>query len=211
MTDFTFMVRDTSYMFVTGPDVVKTVTNEVVTAEELGGALVHTAKSGVADGSYENDLECLLQMRRFIDFLPANNDCRRARMASRTTSIEREENSLDTLVPDNPNKPYDIRELILKVADEADFFEIQEGFAKNIVTGFGRVAGRTVAFVANQPMVLAGVLDIDAQPQGRTFRAFLRCVRDTDRHFRRRPGFPARYQPGIRRVDQAWCQASFRL
>ena len=171
MTDFTFMVRDTSYMFVTGPDVVKTVTNEVVTAEELGGALVHTAKSGVADGSYENDLECLLQMRRFIDFLPANNTAGVPEWPSHD-DIDREEPSLDALVPDNPNKPYDIRELILKVADEADFFEIQEAFAKNIVTGFGRVAGRTVAFVANQPMMLAGVLDIDASRKAARFVRF---------------------------------------
>ena len=167
MTDFTFMVRDTSYMFVTGPDVVKTVTNEVVTAEELGGASVHTAKSGVADGAYENDVECLLQMRRLIDFLPANNGAGVPEWPSHD-DIEREEPSLDTLVPDNPNKPYDVKELILKVADEGDFFELQEAFARNIVTGFGRIAGRTVGFVANQPMMLAGVLDIDAaaRPRG---------------------------------------------
>ena len=158
MTDFIFMVRDTSYMFVTGPDVVKTVTNEVVTAEELGGASVHTTKSGVADGAFENDVECLLQMRRLIDFLPANNEtaCRNGR---RRMTADRIEESLDTLIPDNPNKPYDIKELILKVADEGDFFEIASAYAKNIVTGFGRIDGRTVGFVANQPMVLAGVLD----------------------------------------------------
>jgi propionyl-CoA carboxylase beta subunit len=171
MTDFTFMVRDTSYMFVTGPDVVKTVTNEVVTAEELGGASVHTAKSGVADGSYENDVECLLQMRRLIDFLPANNGAGVPEWPS-YDDIEREEPSLDTLVPDNPNKPYDVKELILKVADEADFFEVQEAFARNIVTGFGRMAGRTVGFVANQPMMLAGVLDIDASRKAARFVRF---------------------------------------
>ena len=171
MTDFIFMVRDTSYMFVTGPDVVKTVTNEVVTAEELGGASVHTAKSGIADGSYENDVECLLQMRRLIDFLPANNEAGVPEWPS-YDDIEREEKSLDTLVPDNPNKPYDIKELILKVADEGDFFELQEAFAKNIVTGFGRIAGRTVGFVANQPMVLAGVLDIDASRKAARFVRF---------------------------------------
>ncbi len=171
MTDFTFMVRDTSYMFVTGPDVVKTVTNEVVTAEELGGASVHTAKSGVADGAYENDLECLLQMRRLIDFLPASNEAGVPEWPTQD-SAEREEPSLDTLVPDNPNKPYDIKELILKTADEGDFFEIAEAFAKNIVTGFGRIAGRTVGFVANQPMVLAGVLDIDASRKAARFVRF---------------------------------------
>src|SRR5256884_7202258 len=171
MTDFIFMVRDTSYMFVTGPDVVKTVTNEVVTAEELGGAVVHTTKSGIADGSYENDLECLLQMRRLLDFLPANNDAGVPEWPCQD-DCEREERSLDTLVPANPNKPYDIKELILKVADEGDFFELSEAFAKNIVTGFGRIAGRTVGFVANQPMVLAGVLDIDASRKAARFVRF---------------------------------------
>jgi propionyl-CoA carboxylase beta chain len=171
MTDFIFMVRDTSYMFVTGPDVVKTVTNEVVTAEELGGASVHTVRSGVADGSYENDVECLLQMRRLLDFLPASSQSGVPEWPS-FDDIEREEPSLDTLVPDNPNKPYDIKELILKVADEGDFFELQEGFACNIVTGLGRIAGRTVGFVANQPMVLAGVLDIDASRKAARFVRF---------------------------------------
>jgi propionyl-CoA carboxylase beta chain len=171
MTDFTFMVRGTSYMFVTGPDVVKTVTNEVVTAEELGGASVHTAKSGVSDGAYENDLECLLQMRRLIDFLPANYEAGAPKWPS-FDDIEREDKSLDTLVPDSPNKPYDIKELILKTADEGDFFELGEAFARNIVTGFGRIAGSTVGFVANQPMVLAGVLDIDASRKAARFVRF---------------------------------------
>src|SRR5437773_4466050 len=171
MTDFVFMVRETSYMFVTGPDVVKTVTNEVVTAEELGGAAVHTAKSGVADGAYDNDLECLLQMRQLIDFLPANNEAGVPEWPSQD-DIAREEASLDTLVPNNPNKPYDIKELILKVADEGDFFEFAEAFAKNIIIGFGRIAGRTVGFVANQPMVLAGVLDIDASRKAARFVRF---------------------------------------
>jgi propionyl-CoA carboxylase beta chain len=171
MTDFIFMVRDTSYMFVTGPDVVKTVTNEVVTAEELGGARVHTTKSAIADGAYDNDVECLLQMRRLIDFLPANNHVGVPEWPSHD-DLEREEKSLDTLVPENPNKPYDIRELILKVADEGDFFELSEAFAKNMVIGFGRIAGRTVGFVANQPMVLAGVLDSDASRKAARFVRF---------------------------------------
>src|SRR6266540_1351078 len=171
MTDFIFMVNGTSYMFVTGPDVVKTVTNEVVTAEELGGASVHTARSGVADGAYANDVECLLQMRLLIDFLPANNESGVPEWPSQD-DIERVEPSLDTLVPDNPNKPYDIKELILKVADEGDFFEIQEALAKNIVTGFGRIGGRSVGFVANQPMVLAGVLDSDASRKAARFVRF---------------------------------------
>jgi propionyl-CoA carboxylase beta chain len=171
MTDLIFMVKGTSYMFVTGPDVVKTVTNEVVTAEELGGASVHATKSSIADGAFENDLEALLQMRRLIDFLPSNSA---AGVPEWPTygDIEREEHSLNTLIPDNPNKPYDIRELILKVADEGDFFELSATFARNIVTGFGRMAGRTVGFVANQPMVLAGVLDSDASRKAARFVRF---------------------------------------
>src|SRR5919198_1827492 len=171
MTDFIFMVKDTSYMFVTGPDVVKTVTNEVVTAEQLGGASVHTTRSGVADGAYENDVECLLQMRRLIDFLPLNNEAGVPRWPS-FDDPEREDLSLDTLIPDNPNKPYDMKELILKVVDEGDFFEIQPSFGRNIVTGFGRLAGSTVGFVANQPMVLAGVLDSDASRKAARFVRF---------------------------------------
>jgi propionyl-CoA carboxylase beta chain len=171
MTDFIFMVKDTSYMFVTGPDVVKTVTNETVTAEELGGASVHATKSSIADRAYENDLEALLQLRRFIDFLPASNRDDVPEWPTFDAS-DRIDMSLDTIVPDNPNKPYDIKELILKVADERDFFEIQEAHAKNIVTGFGRIDGRTVGFVANQPMVLAGVLDSDASRKAARFVRF---------------------------------------
>ncbi|MFG1185384.1 MULTISPECIES: acyl-CoA carboxylase subunit beta [Xanthobacter] len=171
MTDFIFMVRDTSYMFVTGPDVVKTVTNETVTAEELGGAKVHTSKSSVADGSFENDVEMLLETRRLIDFLPANNIDGVPEWPS-FDDPGRTDASLDTLVPDNPNKPYDMKELILKVVDEGDFFEIQAAYAKNILTGFGRIEGRTVGFVANQPMVLAGVLDSDASRKAARFVRF---------------------------------------
>src|SRR5215207_4148724 len=171
MTDFIFMVKDTSYMFVTGPEVVKTVTNEVVTAEELGGASVHATKSGISDGAFENDVECLLQIRRLLDFLPANCAAGVPEWPS-FDDIERADKSLDTLIPDNPNKPYDIKELILKVVDEGDFFEISAAYARNIVTGFGRVAGRTVGFVANQPMVLAGVLDSDASRKAARFVRF---------------------------------------
>jgi propionyl-CoA carboxylase beta chain len=171
MTDFIFMVRDTSYMFVTGPDVVKTVTNETVTAEELGGATVHTTRSSIADGAYDNDVDALSAMRRLIDLLPLSNRAEVPAIAS-DDSAEREEKSLDRLIPDAANKPYDIKELILKVADEGDFFEIQEAFARNIVTGFGRIEGRTVGFVANQPMVLAGVLDSDASRKAARFVRF---------------------------------------
>ncbi|KQQ45225.1 methylmalonyl-CoA carboxyltransferase [Methylobacterium sp. Leaf125] len=171
MTDFIFMVRDTSYMFVTGPDVVKTVTNEVVTAEELGGAKVHTTKSSIADGSFENDVEALLQVRRLVDFLPANNIDGVPEIESFDDPL-RLDLSLDTLIPDNPNKPYDMGELIRRVADEGDVFEIQATYARNIMTGFGRIEGRTVGFVANQPMVLAGVLDSDASRKAARFVRF---------------------------------------
>jgi propionyl-CoA carboxylase beta chain len=174
MTDFIFMVRDTSYMFVTGPDVVKTVTNETVTAEELGGAIVHTTKSSVADKSYENDVEALLQMRRLMDFLPSSNLSGVPELPTKDIA-NRIEPSLDSLVPDNPNKPYDIKELIGKIADEGDFFEIQEAFARNIVTGFARMEGRTVGVVANQPLVLAGVLDADASRKAARFVRFCDC------------------------------------
>ena len=174
LTDFIFMVRNTSYMFVTGPDVVKTVINEEVTAEELGGAKVHTTKSAVADGAYDNDIETLVEMRRLIDFLPLSN---RSEVPARASfdARERVEMSLDTLVPENPNIPYDMYELVLKVVDEADFFEIQRDFAKNIITGFGRIEGKTVGFVANQPMVLAGVLDSDASRKAARFVRFCDC------------------------------------
>ena len=174
MTDFIFMVRDTSYMFVTGPDVVKTVTNETVTAEELGGASVHTTKSSIADKGFDNDVEALLQMRRLIDFLPSSNTDPIPEIPS-FDDIERFDSSLDTLIPANPNQPYDMKELILKIADEGDFFEIQEAHAKNIIVGFARLSGRTVGIVANQPLVLAGVLDSDAGRKGARFVRFCDC------------------------------------
>ncbi|AIC27478.1 acyl-CoA carboxylase subunit beta [Rhizobium sophoriradicis] len=174
MTDFIFMVRDTSYMFVTGPDVVKTVTNETVTAEELGGAVVHTTRSSIADGAYDNDVETLLQVRRLIDFLPLSNTAPLPEIEC-YQSVTETDVSLDTLVPASANRPYDIKELIRKVADEGDFFEIQASFAGNIVCGFGRIEGSTVGFVANQPMVLAGVLDSDASRKAARFVRFCDC------------------------------------
>ncbi|MEL6510050.1 MAG: acyl-CoA carboxylase subunit beta [Pseudomonadota bacterium] len=171
MTDFIFMVKDSSYMFVTGPDVVKTVTNEVVTAEELGGAGTHTKKSSVADGAFENDVEALAEVRRLVDFLPQNNRSK-APVRPFFDAPDRLDSSLDTLVPDNPNTPYDMKELILKLADEGDFYEIQEDFAKNIITGFVRLEGQTVGVVANQPMVLAGCLDIDSSRKAARFVRF---------------------------------------
>ncbi len=174
ITDFVFMIRNTSYMFVTGPDVVKTVTNEEVTAEELGGAKVHTTRSSVADGAFDNDVEALNQLRRLIDFLPLSN---RTGVPERPTFdlYDRVEPSLDTLVPENANMPYDMGELVVKIVDEGDFFEIQPDFAKNIIVGFGRMEGRTVGFVANQPMVLAGVLDSDASRKAARFVRFCDC------------------------------------
>ncbi len=171
MTDFIFMVRDSSYMFVTGPDVVKTVTNEIVTAEELGGAGTHTKKSGVADAAFENDVQALAETRRLIDFLPLSN---REPPPVRPffDDPERIEESLDTLIPDNPNTPYDMGELITKLADEGDFFELQADYARNIMTGFIRLEGRTVGVVANQPMVLAGCLDIDSSRKAAGFVRF---------------------------------------
>ena len=171
ITDFILMVRDSSYMFVTGPDVVKTVTHEEVTAEELGGAITHSTKSGVADLAFENDVEVLLMTRRLVNFLPSNN---REKPPTWPTSdpANRVEQSLDSLVPDDPAKPYDIKELITKVADERDFFEVQPEYARNIVVGFIRMEGSTVGVVANQPMVLAGCLDIDSSVKGARFVRF---------------------------------------
>ncbi|MGZ3174055.1 MAG: acyl-CoA carboxylase subunit beta, partial [Croceibacterium sp.] len=171
MTDFIFMVKDSSYMFVTGPEVVKTVTNEVVTQEELGGAITHTTKTGVADLAFENDIEALLATREFVSFLPENN---RAGVPELPTSDpwDRVEDSLDTLIPARANQPYDMHELVRKVLDEGAFFEIQPKHGGNILCGFGRIEGRTVGVVANQPMVLAGVLDINASRKAARFVRF---------------------------------------
>ncbi len=168
MTDFIFMVKDSSYMFVTGPDVVKTVTNEIVTQEELGGAVTHTTKTSVADVAYENDIEALLAARDFIDFMPLSN---REEVPERPTADpwDRLEESLDTLIPDNANQPYDMHEVIRKMLDEGDFFEVQPAHAGNIICGFGRMEGSTVGVVANQPMVLAGCLDINASKKAARF------------------------------------------
>ncbi len=174
LTDFIFMVRDTSYMFLTGPDVLKTVTNEIVTAEELGGAKTHTTKSSVADGAFDNDMEALAEIRRLFDFLPLNNQSD-VPVRPFFDKHDRIDESLDTLVPDNPILPYDIHELVTKIADEDDFFEIQKDFAKNILCGFIRLEGQTVGVVANQPMVLAGCLDSDASRKAGRFVRFCDC------------------------------------
>lgn len=171
MTDYIFMVRDSSYMFVTGPDVVKTVTNEIVTAEELGGAGTHTKKSSVADKAFDNDVEALAEVRRLVDFLPLSAR-EKPPVLPAIDDPDRIDDSLDTLVPDNPNMPYDMQELIKKVADCGDFYEIQEDYAKNILTGFIRLEGQTVGVVANQPMVLAGCVDIDSSRKAARFVRF---------------------------------------
>ena len=171
MTDFIFMVKDSSYMFVTGPDVVKTVTNEVVTQEELGGAITHTTRTSVADLALDNDIETLLAAREIFGFLPLSN---RQDVPERPSAdpFDREEPSLDTVIPENANQPYDMLEVITKVLDEGDFFQIQPAHGGNILCGFGRIEGRTVGVVANQPMVLAGVLDINASRKAARFVRF---------------------------------------
>ncbi len=171
MTDFIFMVKDSSYMFVTGPEVVKTVTNEEVTQEELGGAVVHTTKTSVADLALENDIETLIAARDLMGFLPASNQSELPVLPT-DDPWDRQEDSLDQLIPASANMPYDMHELIAKVVDEGTFFEIQPAHGANIITGFGRIEGSPVGFVANQPMVLAGVLDINASRKAARFVRF---------------------------------------
>lgn len=171
LTDFIFMVKQTSYMFVTGPDVVKTVTHEDVTQEELGGAIVHTTKTGVADLAFDNDIDALIQVRRLVNFLPASNreECPYREIDDPEDRIDMQ---LNTLIPENPNKPYDMMELIHSVIDEGDFFEIKPDIARNMIVGFGRMNGSAVGFIANQPMVLAGCLDIAASIKAARFIRF---------------------------------------
>ena len=171
MTDFIFMVKDTSYMFVTGPEVVKTVTHEEVSAEELGGAVTHTTKSGVADLAFENDVEALMMVRRLVSLLPSHNR-QQPPVVPTEDPAGRIDDSLDTLAPDNPNQSYDMKELIFKVVDESDFFELQPGHARNIIIGFARMEGSTVGIVANQPLVLAGCLDIKSAIKAARFVRF---------------------------------------
>ena len=174
ITDFIFMVEETSHMFVTGPEVVKTVTHEEVSYEELGGAATHSERSGVAHGAFANDIEALAALRRFVGYLPSSN---RERAPPRATEDPpgRKEASLDRLVPPSPHQPYDMRELILKVVDEEDFFELQPAYARNMIVGFARMHGRSVGIVANQPMVLAGCLDIASSLKAARFVRFCDC------------------------------------
>ena len=173
-TDYVFMVKDTSYMFVTGPDVVKAVTHEEVTQEELGGAITHSTKSGVADMAFETDVDALEQLRIFFDFIPSSNLERPPEIPT-DDQANRQEPSLDTLIPEDPNASYDVMELISKVVDENNFFELQPDYAKNIIVGYGRMDGGTVGIVANQPTVLAGCLDINASVKAARFIRFCDC------------------------------------
>jgi propionyl-CoA carboxylase beta chain len=196
ITDFTLMVKNTSYMFVTGPNVVKTVTHEEVTSEELGGALTHASKSGVAHFACENEIECLQSIRKLIGFIPSNNMDNPPRQASRGAATGKEP-ALDTVIPENPNKPYDMKDVIRLIVDDGNFFEVHELYAENIVVGFARLDGRPVGIVANQPNVLAGVLDIDSSKKGARFVRFCDAFNIPLVVFEDVPGF----LPG---TDQEW-------
>lgn len=196
LTDFVFMVKNTSYMFVTGPNVVKTVTHEEVTSEDLGGASAHATKSGVAHITSENDAECLRQIRQMMSYIPQN--CEEKVPAQKPVEPDSKKAAkLDELVPLNPNKPYDIKDAIAGVMDKDSFFEVHESYADNIVVGFARLDGRTVGIVANQPLSLAGVLDIDASLKGARFVRFCDAFNIPLVVFEDVPGF----LPG---TDQEW-------
>jgi propionyl-CoA carboxylase beta chain len=171
LTDFIFMVKDSSYMFVTGPEVVKTVTHEEVSAEELGGAVTHSTISGVCDQAFDNDVDAIMMMRRFFNYLPLSNR-EKPPLIKGANRTEEPDYSLDTLVPSNPNQPYNMKELIAKIVDDGEFFELQPDYAKNIVIGFARMEGRSIGVVANQPLVLAGCLDIKASIKAARFVRF---------------------------------------
>lgn len=196
ITDFIFMVRGTSYMFVTGPNVVKTVTHEEVTFEELGGADTHASKSGVAHAAFDNEIECLMAVRKVMGFIPSNNRDD-LHIIPTSDSSERLCLNLDSIVPDNPNKPYDIKEVIRSVMDEGDFFEIHPDFATNIVVGFATLGSKPVGIVANQPASMAGVLDIDSSAKGARFVRFCDAFNIPLIVFEDVPGF----LPG---TDQEW-------
>ena len=195
MTDFTLMVQDTSYMFVTGPNVVKTVTNEEVTSEELGGASVHSTKSGVAHKTSANDVECLEDVKKLLSYLPQSN---KEKPQDLDFEIEEEiRDILDTIVPENANKPYDMHQVIEGIIDEDSFYEIHKDFAENIIVGFARLGGKSVGIVANQPMFLAGVLDVDSSTKAARFVRFCDCFNIPLLVLEDVPGF----LPG---TDQEW-------
>ncbi|MBQ3032764.1 MAG: acyl-CoA carboxylase subunit beta [Deferribacterales bacterium] len=171
LTDFTFMVKDTSFMFLTGPEVIKTVTHEDVTKDELGGASAHNEKSGVAHFATENDVDCIAQIRELMSFLPQNN-MEEPPFKATTDDPNRIESSLEQIIPTNPNVPYDMKDVIKKIVDDSHFFEVQEHYVKNIVIGFARLNGKPVGIVANQPSVMAGALDIDSSTKAGRFVRF---------------------------------------
>ena len=195
MTDFTLMVQDTSYMFVTGPNVVKTVTNEEVTSEELGGASVHSSKSGVAHKTSTNDVECLEDIKKLLSYLPQSNKEKADDIPFDLKEEVRE--SLETIVPDNPNKPYDMHQVIEGIIDEHSFYEIHKDYAENIIVGFARLGGKSIGIVANQPMFLAGVLDVNSSKKAARFVRFCDCFNIPLLVLEDVPGF----LPG---TDQEW-------
>mmetsp|Transcript_29496 Transcript_29496/g.70889 ORF Transcript_29496/g.70889 Transcript_29496/m.70889 type:complete len:371 (-) Transcript_29496:551-1663(-) len=172
MTDFIFMVEETSYMFVTGPKVVKTVTNEDVTTEDLGGSKVHTGKSGVAHGDFANDVAALRAMRRLLDFLPSSNEKETLPVKEATDPADRLVPEVERLVPDDPNSPYDMKDVVAQIVDHGELFEIQPDMAGNIITGFARMEGHTVGVIGNNPLTLAGCLDINASNKAARFVRF---------------------------------------
>lgn len=192
ITDFVLMIKGTSYMFVTGPNVVKTVTHEEVTSEDLGGAMVHAAKSGVAHFACENEADAIARLKRLFDYIPQNN-CEDPPRAECTDPLDREEERLNHIVPENPNQPYDIRDVINAVVDSGSFFEVHEEFAQNIVVGFGHLGGRSIGIIANQPAVLAGVLDINSSTKGARFIRFCDAFNIPLLTFEDVPGF----MPGV--------------
>ena len=193
ITDFIAMVKNTSNMFVTGPNVVKTVTHESVTAEELGGSHTHATKSGVADFQCDNDAEAIILIKKLLSYLPSNNK-EKPPVIKTSDQMDRQEKSLDSIIPLNPSTPYDMRDILVKILDDNDFFEVQNGFAKNIIIGFGRISGKTVGIVANQPKFLAGCLDIDASKKAARFIRFCDAFNIPILTFVDVPGF----MPGLR-------------
>ncbi|MCK8523447.1 acyl-CoA carboxylase subunit beta [Aquimarina sp. D1M17] len=195
MTDFTMMVEDTSYMFVTGPNVVKTVTNEEVTSEELGGASTHSTKSGVAHVTSSNDIECLEDLKQLLSYMPQSNAETPKAIPYTLGDEVREE--LSDIVPDNPNKPYDMHEVIAGIIDEDSFYEIHKDYAENIIVGFARLGGRSIGIIANQPLFLAGVLDVNSSKKAARFTRFCDCFNIPLLVLEDVPGF----LPG---TDQEW-------
>ena len=195
ITDFIMMVQNTSYMFVTGPNVVKTVTHEEVSAEELGGASTHSTKSGVTHFSCANEMECIQYLKTLLSYIPSN--CEELPPSVEYVSGNENRETLNHIIPDNPNQPYDIREVIAQVADENTFFEVHKDFAENIVVGFARLGGRSIGVVANQPMFLAGVLDNHSSTKAARFVRFCDCFNIPLLVFEDVPGF----LPG---TDQEW-------